>query len=213
MLGNDIFTREEDEPSLLAAVASIDAIIDAEITEHGIPSERIVVGGISQGGALACLTAITSIRRLGGAFMLSTYVPLLRKTKEVNSPLPVSPGTSLSDAQIATPTASLIPMYWAHGQVDRQVDHDKAFNAASELALHLDIPIVHLTERAPDSDPPTEPGIRFRSYASLGHWIDPSDELCDLAAWIRSVLPQEETPSSKKRFSCRLWRSWRKIAM
>jgi lysophospholipase-1 len=80
----DIFRRAEDEPGILAAVASINALIDSEIAEHGIPPERVVVGGLSQGGALACLLSVTSARRLAGAFVLSAYVPLWRKTREVS---------------------------------------------------------------------------------------------------------------------------------
>jgi predicted esterase len=79
--GFDIFTRAEDEPSLLSAVSSVNALITSEIQECGIPPERIIVGGISQGGALACLTGLTSERRFGGVFVLSGYVPLCRKTK------------------------------------------------------------------------------------------------------------------------------------
>ena len=43
------------------------------------------MGGLSQGGALACLVALTSERKLGGAFVLSAYVPLWRKTNEVGN--------------------------------------------------------------------------------------------------------------------------------
>jgi lysophospholipase-1 len=59
-------------------------LITSEIEEHGILPERIVIGGLSQGGALVCLTGITSERRLAGVFVLSAYVPLWRKTKEVS---------------------------------------------------------------------------------------------------------------------------------
>jgi predicted esterase len=38
---------------LLSAVELINTLITSEIEEHGIPPERIVVGGPSQGGALA----------------------------------------------------------------------------------------------------------------------------------------------------------------
>jgi predicted esterase len=82
--GFGIFTRAEDEQSLLSAVSRLDALITAEIDDHGIPPERIVVGGLSQGGTLACLTALTTRKNLAGLFVLSAYVPLCRKTKEVS---------------------------------------------------------------------------------------------------------------------------------
>jgi predicted esterase len=84
VLGFNIFKREEDEPGLLSAVKLINTLITSEIEEHVIPPERIVVGGLSQGGALACLTGLTSDRRLAGVFVLSAYVPLWRKTKEAS---------------------------------------------------------------------------------------------------------------------------------
>jgi predicted esterase len=40
--------KDEDQEGMLASVAKLDELIDAEIS-GGIPSERIVVGGFSQG--------------------------------------------------------------------------------------------------------------------------------------------------------------------
>jgi predicted esterase len=83
VLGFDTSTRSEDEPSL-SGVASINTLITSEIKEHGIPPERIVVGELRQGGALACLTEVISERRLAGVFVLSAYVPPWRNMKEAN---------------------------------------------------------------------------------------------------------------------------------
>jgi len=175
VFGFDIFTRSEDEPSLLAGVTSINKLITSEIEEHGIPPERIVVGGLSQGGALACLTGLTSERRLAGVFVLSAYVPLWRKMKE-----------------IATLIAPSIPVFWGHGTNDTQVNHEKAFGAASNLARDLNIPIRKVVDEVTGDEAPLspmDPGIRFNSYKRLVHWIDPEDELADLVVWIQGVVP------------------------
>ena len=52
----------EDEAGVKAAAAYVNSLIQAEI-EAGIPSERIIIGGFSQGGALGLYTALTSPHR------------------------------------------------------------------------------------------------------------------------------------------------------
>lgn len=79
----DIPNREEDEEGLYRAVNWINKIISIEETEHNIPSDRIIIGGLSQGGAVSLLTTITIKKPLAGLFALSTYIPLRRKTLEV----------------------------------------------------------------------------------------------------------------------------------
>ena len=44
--------------------------------ERGIPAERIVVAGFSQGGAMALFLGPRWPERLGGVMALSTYLPL-----------------------------------------------------------------------------------------------------------------------------------------
>lgn len=50
-------------------------LVQEEI-KSGIPSERIIIGGFSQGGATALYTALTSSIRFGGVLALSTWLPL-----------------------------------------------------------------------------------------------------------------------------------------
>ena len=73
---------QDDEKGLLASVSAIDALIQAEVAA-GIPEDRIVLGGFSQGGAVAILTALTSKRKLAGVAALSTWVPLSHKVPQV----------------------------------------------------------------------------------------------------------------------------------
>lgn len=65
----------EDSAGIRASAAAITRLIDREI-ERSIPSERIVVAGFSQGGAIALHTALREPRRLAGVLALSTYLPL-----------------------------------------------------------------------------------------------------------------------------------------
>ena len=68
----------EDEAGVKAAAAYVNSLIQAEI-EAGIPSERIIIGGFSQGGALGLYTALTSPHRLAGVIGLSCWIPLHKK--------------------------------------------------------------------------------------------------------------------------------------
>ena len=58
---------------LEASVAFARSLLEAEI-ERGVPPERIVVGGFSQGGVVALETFLAFPRRLAGVVALSTYL-------------------------------------------------------------------------------------------------------------------------------------------
>ncbi|KAK3580973.1 hypothetical protein CHS0354_007001 [Potamilus streckersoni] len=68
----------EDEEGILNASNLLKNLIDEEI-QKGISSERIVVGGFSQGGAVALYTAFTQEKPLAGIIALSTWMPLHSK--------------------------------------------------------------------------------------------------------------------------------------
>lgn len=74
ILGTDL-VRREDEAGLRESQAQIAALIDRE-REHGVPAERIVLMGFSQGCAMALMTALRYPERLAGAVGLSGYLPL-----------------------------------------------------------------------------------------------------------------------------------------
>ena len=70
--------QQEDEAGIKASQRYIESLIQAEI-KRGIPSERIVIAGFSQGGAIALHTALRFPLKLGGVMALSTYLPLHSK--------------------------------------------------------------------------------------------------------------------------------------
>ncbi|CAH1115398.1 unnamed protein product [Psylliodes chrysocephalus] len=77
----------EDEPGIKNATKHIHALIESEVSA-GIPPERILVGGFSQGGALALYSALTYPKRLAGVVALSCWLPLNRSfpgAKTLNS--------------------------------------------------------------------------------------------------------------------------------
>ncbi len=67
-----------DEEGIHEAIAVLEGFIAAE-RAAGIPSERIVIAGFSQGGAIALHGALRHAEPLGGILGLSCYLPLQSK--------------------------------------------------------------------------------------------------------------------------------------
>uniref|UniRef100_A0A8C6BZT5 Acyl-protein thioesterase 1 n=1 Tax=Monodon monoceros TaxID=40151 RepID=A0A8C6BZT5_MONMO len=66
---------QEDETGVKQAAERVKALIDQEV-KNGIPSNRIILGGFSQGGALSLYTALTTQQKLAGVTALSCWLPL-----------------------------------------------------------------------------------------------------------------------------------------
>lgn len=67
--------RREDEAGLRASQQAVEALIARENT-RGIPTERIVLAGFSQGCAMALQTGLRHPDKLAGIIGLSGYLPL-----------------------------------------------------------------------------------------------------------------------------------------
>ncbi len=67
--------RKADEAGVRESQESINALIAREAT-RGIASDKIVVAGFSQGGAIALQTGLRHPQPLAGVMALSTYLPL-----------------------------------------------------------------------------------------------------------------------------------------
>jgi phospholipase/carboxylesterase len=89
-----------DEPGLRESTDRVVQLIEAE-RALGIPSERIVIAGFSQGGALALHVALRHPEPLAGILALSCYLPLQAVL-----------ANALSDANRQT------PILMCHGQHD-----------------------------------------------------------------------------------------------
>lgn len=79
--------RSVDEVQLRESAKSITDFIENEIS-RGIASDRIIIAGFSQGGAVAIETALTFNKKLAGLLMMSTYFATkdsIKPCKENNS--------------------------------------------------------------------------------------------------------------------------------
>lgn len=75
--------ENEDRLGIEASARRVAALID-EIAASGVPYERIILGGFSQGAAIALHTGLRTKNRLGGIVALSGYLPLApRLYKEI----------------------------------------------------------------------------------------------------------------------------------
>ncbi|XP_064839901.1 acyl-protein thioesterase 2-like [Oncorhynchus masou masou] len=74
----------EDEAGIKRAAENIKAIIDHEV-KNGIPANRVMLGGFSQGGALSLYTALTCQQQLAGVVALSCWLPLHKSFPQVAS--------------------------------------------------------------------------------------------------------------------------------
>jgi phospholipase/carboxylesterase len=102
---------QEDAAGIRASAAAVTLLIDREL-ERGIPSDRIVLAGFSQGGAIALHTALREPRALAGVLALSTYLPLqstlARERSAANAGIPIfmAHGTGDSVLPLALAEAS-----------------------------------------------------------------------------------------------------------
>jgi phospholipase/carboxylesterase len=114
ILGTDL-ARREDEPGLRKSQLAIEAIISNEIA-RGIPAEKIVLAGFSQGCAMAYMTGLRFGQKLAGIAGLSGYLPLADKIS-----------AERHSANQST------PIFMAHGRQDPVVTLQRA--EASRIAL------------------------------------------------------------------------------
>ena len=80
--------------------AQLEALIERE-NARGMPSERIVLAGFSQGGAIALYTGLRHAERLAGIMALSTYL--------------IAPDKLATEASAANRG---VPIFMAHGTAD-----------------------------------------------------------------------------------------------
>ncbi|EGH00268.1 Carboxylesterase [gamma proteobacterium IMCC2047] len=110
------FDRKVDEAQLLQSAAAVHALIDREI-ERGIDSQRIVIAGFSQGGAVGYQAALSYPKPLAGLLAMSTYFA--------------------THASIKVHSANQnLPIQIYHGTQDPVVPEPLGRQAVSQLADH-----------------------------------------------------------------------------
>jgi predicted esterase len=110
--GFDVNARE-DTQGLLGSAATIRGLVGREV-ERGMPVERVVLAGFSQGGAVVLHAGLGGGQVLGGILGLSTYLPA--------PALLASSPTLMRDIPVAARQTELVATTHAHEQVPCPLD-------------------------------------------------------------------------------------------
>lgn len=98
--------RRHDEAGIRRSAAQIAALLARE-RARGVPSERIVLAGFSQGGAMALFTGLRHAERLAGIVALSTYLvceeSLDAERSAANRATPILQAHGTQDAIVVLP--------------------------------------------------------------------------------------------------------------
>ncbi len=105
--------RHADTAGIEASKKHVHALIENE-EKLGIPAEKIIIAGFSQGAVMALTTGLTYPKRLGGIIALSGYLPqrdtVLEQASKVNHTIPIFLGHGKED--------NVVP--WALGDITHQ---------------------------------------------------------------------------------------------
>lgn len=114
--------RKIDFDNFLESAERLKDLIARE-RKSGIPSERILLAGFSQGGAVALHTGLRYEEPLAGIMALSTYLPTVEQLAKERS----------------TANAA-VPVFMAHGRYDSMIPIDNA-TVAREAMESLGYPV------------------------------------------------------------------------
>lgn len=106
---------EPDESGIRRSESMLRDRLNTEMA-RGIPSDRIVLAGFSQGGVIALQTGLRFERRLAGILTLSTYLPMFEATRR--------------EAHAANEST---PIFIAHGRDDPLIPIEAAKDSSDFL--------------------------------------------------------------------------------
>ena len=139
----------QDEDGILQSVGDLRKLIDREL-DRGIPQNKIIIAGFSQGGAIAIYTALTLASELGGLIALSTYMPLEKKFTDL--------AKNSNKLQ-----SSKLPIFFAHGSYDPVIPlsyGEKTKSFIEQFGYTVDW-----------NEYPIEHSVSQREIKDIGQWI------------------------------------------
>jgi phospholipase/carboxylesterase len=106
---------EQDESGIRESQSLLEELINQQIAQ-GISSERILLAGFSQGGAVILQTGLRFHKPLAGLMALSTYLPIAHALEQEKSPQNAG-----------------ISIFYGHGDSDPVVRPELAYMSRSRL--------------------------------------------------------------------------------
>lgn len=137
--------RHADEAGVRASRDTVRNLIARE-NARGVPTDRIIVAGFSQGGAIAYTAGLTHPEKLAGIVALSTYLPV--------------PSIVVDESATADKTT---PVFAAHGTQDSVVPYalgESARDTTQRLGFHVDwrhYPMAH--------------SVNLEELTDIGSWM------------------------------------------
>jgi len=114
IVSTDLGQRQDIE-GVQRSAAQLNNLIETEINA-GIPADKIILAGFSQGGAIILQAGLRYPQRLGGIMVLSSYVPLAETLK-------LEKNAANQD----------VPIFYAHGEQDDVIPISFAENSRDLL--------------------------------------------------------------------------------
>lgn len=139
-------SQPADEAGLRDSQRLVQALIERE-EGLGMPSERIVLMGFSQGAVLALQTGLRAPQRLAAVVALSGYLPLNARTLQMES-------------NIAN---QRLPIFLGHGEHDEVVGLDRARAARTVLQVMGHLVDWHLYDMGHE--------VSDAELADIGAWL------------------------------------------
>lgn len=140
------FRSRADAAGVAASVQALDTLIDQQVAA-GIPAERILLAGFSQGGAVILSAVLRRSRPIGGLIALSTYLP--------------DPETAAAQRD---PDGIRPPVFMAHGVQDPVIPQAIAAHTAQTLK-DLGFPLEWHSY-------PMAHQVCAEELEALGNWLD-----------------------------------------
>ncbi|GHH57292.1 MULTISPECIES: alpha/beta hydrolase [Gammaproteobacteria] len=145
IVGMDFATRA-DAKGIDESVAQVEALIARE-QERGVPPERLLLAGFSQGGAVTLAAGLRRTTPLAGLIALSTYLP-----------------DAAGAAKWRVPGSERQPVFMAHGKGDPVVAYPHAERSVAALrALGFEVEW---------HDYPMAHQVCAEEIGALGDWME-----------------------------------------
>jgi phospholipase/carboxylesterase len=142
---DDVGVRREDEAGVRESQRRIEALVARE-RSRGIVTDRLVLAGFSQGGAMALHTGLRHGERLAGIMALSSFLPLA--------------GALAAEASLANRAT---PIFMAHGTQDAVIPIGRARQSRDVLLA--------LGHRVEWREYPMPHSVTDREVADIADWL------------------------------------------
>ncbi|KAJ9647177.1 hypothetical protein H2201_003397 [Coniosporium apollinis] len=155
----------EDEEGMMKSVRYVESLLD-DLTSKGVPPNRIVLAGFSQGHAMSLLTGLVSAKyagKLAGLVGLSGYLPLAERIQQLRA-----------EAELPAVVGD-VPIFLVRGMKDMLVPK-RYFRINREKLQELGV---------------KDEAVEVHEYEGLAHNTS-GEEIRGLCAWLEKVVPPLE---------------------